>query len=337
MVKIFSRLLIGLVLTFGLAACSGSSTNDRGEQASRKPVALSVRFPIPLVENGQAPFYLAQDHGYYRAAGLDVTFNMGSPELSPVKMVASKQDQIGVLGGPDTMLVARSQDVPLTAVAVLHRNSDFPVVLVKADSPIRDVKDLEGKRVGMFYGHISTDVLRSFFKRADVKVQEVDTGFDYNPLITGRVDAEWAFSVTAGIDLPAAGQPVRMISPQEVGIRTHGYTLFVRQDYLDANRDVVARFVGATLMGVRDAVTDPNAAVEALVRRNPKLNRAITLKRQQAYNAVTTRGAPYYYGYVDDDMIKSTYDRLRDLGVLKAEFDYRAAFDPSIAKNNQPE
>ena len=333
-----NRNIFKFALAAGLALSLSACFAQEESETAVETTELAVRFPIPIVENGQSGFYLALDRGYYAEEGLDITFNMGSPELNPVAMVASGQDQIGVLGGPDTLLVARSRGTPLTAFAILHRNSNFPVVIVRDDSPIRTVQDLEGKRVGFNYGHISTDVLRAFFKQSGVEVEEVDTGFDYAPLITGRVDAEWGFTVTAGIDLPASGQPIRMINPADSGIVSHGYTLFAREDYIDANRDVIARFTRATLRGVRDAVNEPQAAVDALMERNPELDPAITMQRQLAYNAVTTRNAGgFYFGYIDDQMMSSTYDRLNDLGVLEGEFDFRRSFVADIARDNQPE
>jgi len=293
---------------------------------------IRVRFPIPIIENGQAPFYLAADRGFYKDAGLVVTFGMGSPDLNPVKMVATGQDDIGVLGGPDTLLVARARGTPLTAVAILHRNANFSVVLALQDSPIKTVQDLDGKRVGFFYGHISTDVLRSFFRRADIKVEEVDVGFDYTPLLTGRVDAEWAFTVTAGLDLPQKGHPVRIISPQSVGINTHGYTIFTRDSFLREHRDAVKRFVSATLRGAKVAVEDPQAAVDALLKRNPDLDPDLTLKRQLAYNEVTTHGPEFYYGYMDLQMFTETSERLISENVIPNPIEVHESFDDTIVK-----
>jgi len=176
---------------------------------------VSVRFPIPIVEAGQAAFYIAQDKGYYSAEHLDVQFQMGSRELNPVKTVATGQDAFGVLGGPDTLLVARSKGQPLKAIAVLHRNSNFSCLLTLQSSGITKLEQLKGKKIGFNYGHISTDVLHSLLRRQHIPYTEVDAGFDYNQLIAHRIDAEWAFTVTAGLDLPAKGVAVNIISPAD--------------------------------------------------------------------------------------------------------------------------
>ena len=317
-----------LVLSLSLAALVLVGGIGAGLLLSRpsKTAAVSVRFPIPIVESGQSPFYLAEDEGYYAKEGLSIKFNMGSRELNPVKMVASGQDDFGVLGGPDTLLVARSKGAPLVAVAVLHRNSNFSCLLTLASSGITTVQQLQGKKVGFFYGHISTDVLRALFRKEHVSVKEVDVGFDYSQLIAGQIAAEWAFTVTAGLDLPARGVKVNVISPATYGIVTQGYTIFAREDFIQKHPDIVLHFLRATLHGVRDAVAHPKQANAALLRRDPNLNAALSLRRQMAYNAVTSDSAQYPAGYMDTEMFQSTYDRLAKEGEITHPFTVSSAF-----------
>ena len=62
-------------------------------------------------------------------------------------------------------------------------------------------------------------------KKTEIKPEEVDVGFNYGALVSGDVAAQWAFTVTAGIDLPAKGTPINIISPADYGITTDGYTI----------------------------------------------------------------------------------------------------------------
>jgi len=271
---------------------------------------VSLRFPIPIIEAGQTPFYVAQDKGYYAAENLDVKFEMGSPELNPVKMVASGQNTFGVLGGPDTLLVARSKGQPLEAIAIIHRNSNFPCLITLKSSGITKLEQLQGKKIGFFYGHISTDVLHNLLHKNNIKYTEVDVGFDYNQLIAGQIDAEWAFTVTAGLDLPAKGVEINTISPADYGIVTQGYTIFATDSTINSQPDVVLRFLRATLKGIKDTVENPEEANKALLKRDPKLDAALSLRRLRAYNAVTSNSDGYPPGYIDSTMFQSTYDRL---------------------------
>ena len=287
---------------------------------------ISVRLPIPIVESGQTTFYVAEAMGFYAEEGLEVIFQMGSRELNPVKTVATEQDDFGVLGGPDTLLAARSRGQALQAIAIIHRNSNFPCLITLSDSGITSLEQLQGKNIGFYYGHISTDVLRNLLRRNSIEYREVDVGFDYNQLIAGRIDAEWAFTVTAGLDLPARGVNINIISPADYGIVTHGYTIFAREDTINDRPDVVLRFLRASLRGVRYTVENPEEANEIFLQRAPKLDPALTLQRQKAYNAVTSNSEEFPAGYMDADMFQSTYDRLVEEKVIANPIDVNEAF-----------
>jgi NitT/TauT family transport system substrate-binding protein len=315
-----SSYFASLVLLFVSCGKNDSQTS------SEKRTQISLRFPIPLVESGQASFYLAQDKGYYAEENLDVKFEMGSKELNPVKMVTTGSDTFGLLGGPDTLLVARSNGAPLKAIAILHRNSNFPCVITRKESGLIKVEQLAGKQVGFYYGHISTDVLRNLFRRTSTSITEVDVGFDYTQFIQGKIDAEWAFTVTAGLDLPAKGIELNFISPADYGIITHGYTIFASEETIVRKPELVRRFLRASLRGVEAAVADPKEATTSLLKRSPQLDMDLNLKRQKAYNAVTSDSAEFPSGYMDREMFQVTYERLAEEKVLKNGFDVSEAY-----------
>jgi len=307
MIVAVGLLVVAIVSVLVVRRYRQASSNRVGQSTQ-----ISVRFPIPIIEAGQTPFYVAQDNGYYATENLDVKFDMGSPELNPVKMVATGQNTFGVLGGPDTLLVARSKGQPLEAISIFHRNSNFPCLITLKKSGITTLQQLQGKKIGFYYGHISTDVLHNLLRKNNIKYTEVDTGFDYNQLIAGQIDAEWAFTVTAGMDLPAKGVEINIISPADYGIVTHGYTVFATENTINQQPDVVLRFLRATLRGVKDTLDNPEGANKSLLKRDPKLNEALSVKRLKAYNAVTSNSAQYPPGYMDKEMFQTTYERLAE-------------------------
>jgi NitT/TauT family transport system substrate-binding protein len=323
-------LITALALSLAVFSCSKGRQGDANTAPNDKSApnrdSVTIRFPIPLLESGQASFYLAQDKGFYADENLDVKFQMGSKDLNPVKMVTTGSDTFGLLGGPDTLLVARSNDAPLQAIAIIHRNSNFPCLITKKESGITSVQQLSGKQVGFYYGHISTDVLRNLFRRTNTKVTEVDVGFDYTQFIQGKVDAEWAFTVTAGLDLPAKGVELNFISPANYGIITHGYTIFASDETIAKRPDLVRRFLKASLRGVEAAVANPEEATKSLLKRGPQLDMELNLKRQRAYNAVTSDSAEFPSGYMDREMFQMTYDRLTEEKVINKQFDLSEAY-----------
>lgn len=317
----------GLAVLFLLSAGCLETDGSYEENGLKK---ISVRLPIPVVEAGQTPFYVAKEKGYYEEEGLDVTFNMGSPDANPVKMVALGTDEFGVLGGIDTLLVARAQEKDLKAVSVFHKDSNFPVILTLKNSGIETVQDLEGKKIGFFYGHISTDILRALLHKENINYSEVDVGFDYSQLISGQIDAEWAFRQTAGITLPSKGVEVNVIQPAEYGVTSHGYTIFAKRELIEEDSETVEKFLRATLRGLRYSVQNPEESVDILLKYDPKLDREIEMQRLQVYNNATSTDP---YGYMDEKMFGDTCQRLLDEEVITEQINPADAFDPSFVVN----
>lgn len=318
-VLVFAALAVLAVAFWGLPASNGGSNGAT-------PVQVSVRFPIPIIESGQTTFYAAEDNRYFADEQLDVEFELGSRELNPVKMVATGEDTFGILGGPDTLLVARSKGQPLKAIAVIHRESNFPCLITLKSSGITELSQLQGRKIGFFYGHISTDVLRNLLRKNQIEHTEVDVGFDYNQLIAGQIDAEWAFTVTAGLELPAKGIDINIISPADYGIVTHGYTIFATEKTIEEHPDVVLRFLRASLRGVKYTVEHPEEANQSLLERDPTRDEVLCLKRQKAYNAVTSNSDQFPPGYMDREMFQATYERLVEEGVIEKPFDVTEAY-----------
>jgi NitT/TauT family transport system substrate-binding protein len=73
-----------------------------------------------------APFYVAQQEGYYAEAGMEVTIeHRQSPDV--IRLVASGQAQFGVADATDVM-ISRDQRITLQYVATLYDR--FPVAII---------------------------------------------------------------------------------------------------------------------------------------------------------------------------------------------------------------
>lgn len=92
------------------------------------------------------PILAAQEHGFFKQNGLEVEWVpfKGSPLLNSA--VAAGDIKMGMDGVTGT-LQAVSRGLPLVIIASLYLDNDFNLY-VRADSPIRDPKDLRGAKLG---------------------------------------------------------------------------------------------------------------------------------------------------------------------------------------------
>src|SRR5512146_1798387 len=160
-------LLLGLCLP--LAACGG------GQSTAARPhltVGLTYYADIQF-----APFYVADALGYYRDAGLDVTFHQGIETNEFALLAAGKEDAI--FAGGDEVLEARdASNLPLVDVATVFQQ--YPVsLIVPASSSIHTAADLRGHTIGVpgRYGATWTGLLALLQSAGltlnDVHIQEI--------------------------------------------------------------------------------------------------------------------------------------------------------------------
>ncbi len=264
-----AMLFLSLFLSLGtvLAACGGTtatpSSTAIATPASLQPQDVSIGLGyIPDIQF--APFYVAQSKGYYKNAGLTVTFHHGIvPDLIG-SMVAGKNTF--VFAGGDELLEAASKNSSVKALDVGTVFQQYPVsLIVPTDSPIKVLADLKGHTIGVpgLYGSTYTGLLALLYKAdlspADVHIESI--GFtQVAALLTHKVDAVVGYSNNEPLQLQSHGFGVRTFNVSDYqplisnGIITTTATF-------QSNPQMVCNFVQATLKGVKEVIAHPAEAV----------------------------------------------------------------------------
>src|SRR5579863_1691744 len=117
-------LALSLVLTAGFATSAQAQTKIR--------LVLNWKYEGP-----QGMFFLAQDRGYFKQAGLDVTFDQGNGSGAAVPQVANGAYDMG-FGDINALieLAAKKPDEAPVGVFMIYDRPPFTVA-VKTDSPIK--------------------------------------------------------------------------------------------------------------------------------------------------------------------------------------------------------
>jgi len=297
------RLLGALgILGVVLAACGGgasASPDLPATGASDAPTAPATPSPTPVapvkltIGLGYIPsvqfaqFYLADQAGYYRDAGLEVTFeNKIDPEL--ITLVGQGAVDVGIADGT-SVIPAVSQGIPVRYVFTVY--ADFPsIVFAKASSGIVGPADLAGKKVGI-PGRYGSSWIQLQALLAGVGLTPADLEIvpfpDYGQLAAleqGVVDAATGFLNNEPIRLELAGTPTVVLAlPTEAQLPGNG--LIVGQAALEGPKaEAIGRFIAATRKAMDEITADPEKGLEAAIARVPELatDRAAQLAVLQA-------------------------------------------------------
>lgn len=274
-------LLVMLILL--VSACGGTG-NGSPSSSTNSPSLKNVSIGLGYVPDIQfAPFYVAQSKGYYKAAGLNVTFHHGVvPDLIG-SMEAGKNDF--VFAGGDELLEARDKGVKAVDTATIFQR--YPVsLIVPSNSPIRTLADLKGHTIGVpgQYGSTYTGLLALLYKanlaQSDVKLQSI--GFTQVAALLGhRVDAVVGYSNNEPLQLQQHGFPVRTFDVSDYQPLVSNGIITTEQTY-QSQPQLVRSFVQATLKGLQDVIADPAGAVNTSRSYIPGMN---TAQAQSELNA----------------------------------------------------
>jgi NitT/TauT family transport system substrate-binding protein len=265
-----------------------------GAADSRELTAVRVRLDW-LLRGNHAVFFVAREKGYFQAEGLTVTaIEPGEGSPSTMSLVGRGEYEFG-FGDLPSLVVARAQGVPVTALAVVNQRSPMALVALRGTG-LRRPRDLEGKTVGIDPSGSTYVFYRALLaaNRVDrAKITETVVPLPYEGLlldrevqvIVGYVDAE-----IPEVEAKAGGAGALEI----VLGADHGYDLLgsglVTGEALLRERPQLARaFTRAFLRGFRDVVAQPREAVEMLIKHQPDLApRRDVLLRQLEVGARST-------------------------------------------------
>jgi NitT/TauT family transport system substrate-binding protein len=281
------------------------------------PVRLQLDwYPQPEVGG----FFAAQQLGYYKAEGLDVTI-LPLPQYGSVaQQVATGKAEFG-LGSSDQILEWDSNGLPLVAVSATMQH-DPQAIMVHEQSPIRDFKDLEGHIIAAQTG---ATWLKYVISRYGLRqVRQVPSTLSIANFLADPGYVQQIFITSEPFFATQAGAQVRILLISKSGYDPYRVQ-FTTRDYAAQHPDVVAKFVRASIHGWQDYLRNPGPTNAHLLTVNPALNPAQETYTAQALNEgafVTGVGAtPLQIGHMTADRWQVNYSQLKSLGIITSPID----------------
>ena len=233
---------------------------------------MTYLFPAPDFLPAFAPFQLAKAKGYYTAAGLDVTFQVGKGGADVAKQVAVGNADLG--GGiGDTPIIVRANGLSVRGVALLGGQA-LTQIVVRKDAGIKTLADLKGKPIGVLafqdttYYNLLGALASVGLKKDDVSAQAVGAAGVVQLMISKDLVAisgvpEWTAAIEAagiGVDI----YPINQIFP------AMAQAILASDETIAKRPQVVRGFSAATLRALRDIVADPATAAKDYVAAVPQ-------------------------------------------------------------------
>jgi putative hydroxymethylpyrimidine transport system substrate-binding protein len=245
------------------AACSGPSDIEQ-------PSVTFMADWLPWAVSG--PMWAAKENGYYEEEGLEVKIVAPAENADPQKIVAAGRAQFAISDVP-VVMQAIDQGVPLISIGAPLRHLAFGLIF-NPDSGISGPADLEGKVLGVNPGpeadaYLETMLASAGLTRDDVTV--VDPGFAATKLVlNGKVAAASAFTFYEGsLYKLETGEDPGFLLWTEYGVPDFYHQILIaNSEWAASNPCTTKAFLAATIRGLEDFLTDPDAVTPLLAEQN---------------------------------------------------------------------
>ena len=222
-------------------------------------------------------YYVAQDKGYYSAAGLDVTIKPGGPDIATPQVIAGGGADVIVDWMPSA-LASREKGVPLVNIAQIFKKSGM-MLTCRKDSGIKSPSDFRGKTLGVwFYGNEYPFLswmsqLGIPTKGGSNGVTVLKQGFNVDPIL--QKQAECVSTMTYNeywqvVDAGLSPSELVVYKYEDQGVATLEDGLCVLEKNLRNKGfvDKMARFLRASIKGWKYAADHPDEAADIVLEND---------------------------------------------------------------------
>ncbi|MBQ8962088.1 MAG: aliphatic sulfonate ABC transporter substrate-binding protein [Ruminococcus sp.] len=266
MKKLLKTVAIVLAMSISavlLTACGSSSqSSEAGSSESSTTLRIAAQ-PFPLY----TPVFVAYDLGYLKEefdkVGADFTWDLFNSGPLVNEAVAAGEADMGFMADLPA-IIAKSTGQPIEIVSNVAYGEKGLAVLVQADSDIKSVAELKGKKVAYATGSYAQHLLALLLSNEGLSLDDVETinlGAGDSPaaLAAGEVDAIviWEQFISK---LTTDG--TAKVLADGTGVKKGNMITYFVSDYANAHPDVVKAYINALNRANEYIEKDPEAAAE---------------------------------------------------------------------------
>lgn len=213
-----------------------------------------------------AGYYMAVEKGIYLKHGIDLTIIDGGPGRSPAEYLRDGRADFATLW-LTTALQRRDQGLPLVHIGQMVQESSM-LLVARKDSGIHKLTDLDGQKVGLWGGDFDIPP-RSVFDQHGLRVKPIQQSATVNLFLRGGVAAapamwynEYHILLNAGLN----EDELRVFALKDLGANYPEDGLYVLQQTLEHDPQLVEAFVRASLEGWEYAFANPDETIDVMLR-----------------------------------------------------------------------
>jgi NitT/TauT family transport system substrate-binding protein len=275
-------------------------------------------------------YYQAVAAGLYRRNGLEVDLRMGGPQQNPAQLLLAGRVDMTMSNAFQALNFVR-ENLPFLCIGSIMQK-DPQILMTHEGNGINSFEDMRGRPILIGAGgRVSYwPFLRRRFGFTDEQIRPYT--FNVGPFLADRMAIQQGFLSSEPYAAAQAGARPKVFLIADAGFANYQTTIDISQRMVAEKRDVVQRFVNATMEGWTQYMTGQNIeAANALIKRdNPEMDDAKIAYaiRVMNENGIVKSGDADRLGIgaMTDERWQGFYENMRDAGVYPPGLDFKKAY-----------
>ena len=296
------------------------------------PIAAQEEIVFTPQWSAQAQFagyYVAQEMGFYRNAGLKVTIVHPSVTQTAISRVESKMSHATTMQLAQAMEII-DKGIPLVNILQTSMNNALVIVSRRGKDPLTQ----KGAKVGVWSAGFG-QIARCMAKKEGYNYKWIPIADNINLFISGAIDATLAMSYNEYYQIVQSG--FKLGKNNVYRFCDHGYNiqedgLYMTKEYYESHRAQAARFAAASRKGWEWAARHPDKTLEIVMRYVQKYHVATNrvmqkLMLEEVLRLQVDRESKKREFRLRPDMVKQANSMMIESKMLSREISYSELID----------
>jgi NitT/TauT family transport system substrate-binding protein len=275
-------------------------------------------------------YYLAVANEIYRRHGIECEIRMGGPQQNPAQLLLAGRVDMIMSNAFQSLNYVR-ENLPFLCIASIMQK-DPQILMTHEGNGINSFEDMRGRPI--LIGAASRVSFWPFLRRRFGFTDEQIRPYTFNvgPFMADRNAIQQGFLSSEPYAAMQAGARPKVFLLADAGFNNYQTTIEISRRMVAEKRDVVQRFVDATMEGWSQYMRgqDIAAANERIKRDNPDMDDgklAYALRVMNERGIVMSGDAETLgIGAMTHERWQSFYENTRDVGINPPGMDFRRAY-----------
>ncbi|MBW4652951.1 MAG: ABC transporter substrate-binding protein [Kaiparowitsia implicata GSE-PSE-MK54-09C] len=320
-----------------LGACA-SGTNTSQPETSASPTAEEpASGELTQVTYGTNWYAQAEHGGFYQAVatgiyeehGLDVSIEMGGPQVNGTQLLMGGAIDF-FMGYASDAIKAIEEGIPKVTVAAIFQKD--PQILIAHPGTADGLEDLQGRPI--FISSAANVTYWPFLQAKYGFTEDMKRPYNFNPgpFLQDENSAQQGYLSSEPLAISKEGgfEPTVFLLA-DYGYSPYSTTIECRRELVDSNPDLVERFVDASIKGWYSYLySDPTPGNELIKQANPEMTDeqiAYGIEKMKEYGIADSGDAEEFgIGAMTDERWQEFFATMSSEEVFDASADYTQAY-----------